>query len=69
VPRYHFALVDFENHDEDPVFLDRRQITLLEKAGCFAIVFLMTSFTDASHEPDKAYLRERRRCDTALPDL
>jgi D-alanine transfer protein len=33
--RYHFALVDFENHDEDPAFLDRQQNHLTGKGWMF----------------------------------
>jgi hypothetical protein len=48
------------------LFLTGQQITLLEKAGCFTTVFLMTSFTGLSDEPDKTYLRKRRPCNTSL---
>jgi D-alanine transfer protein len=35
VQRYHFALVDFENHDEDADFLDRQQDHLTGKGWIF----------------------------------
>jgi hypothetical protein len=44
-----------------PKFLDRRQITLLEKDGCFTIVPLTISFIGVSPPTDKAYLAERGR--------
>jgi D-alanine transfer protein len=35
VERYHFALADFENHDEDPAFLDRQQNHLTGRGWLF----------------------------------
>jgi D-alanine transfer protein len=35
VERYHFTLVDFENHDGDPAFLDRQQNHLTGKGWIF----------------------------------
>jgi D-alanine transfer protein len=69
VQRYHFPLLEFKAHDEDPGFLLRHQSHLTAKGWMFYDRALDDFFHGVSREPGKAtmsHLFKRRHRDAAL---